>query len=275
MRKEFEVTGPIELDVRLPAGEIELDATLAGRAEVELIAHDDEAQKRVDEARVELSGNRLLIEVPKQRGSLVFRFGGRGITCRVACPDRSSAAVKTGSADVRAHGTLGGLDVATASGDVEADVVDGDARVKSASGDVSIREVTGRFSHQSASGDAEVRVVRGAADAATASGDLAIDEAWSDVRANTASGDLRLGAVVRGTVSANAVSGDVEIGVRRGSNVYLDCNTVSGDTRSDLDHTGELPAGDAPLVEIKARTVSGDIHIMRAPAPAPDAQEVH
>lgn len=275
MRKEFEVPGPIEVDVRLSAGEIELDATLEGRAEVELIAHDEEAQRRIEQARIELSGNRLLIDVPKQRGSLVLRFGRADITCRIACPDHSSASVKTGSADVQARGTLGRLDVATASGDVEAEVIDGDAKVKSASGDVSIREVTGRFSHQSASGDAEVRVVRGPADAATASGDLAIDEAWSDVRANTASGDLRLGAVVHGTVSANAVSGDVEIGVRRGSTVYLDCNTVSGDTHSELEHTGELPAGDGPLVEIKARTVSGDIHITRAPAPAPDAQEVH
>lgn len=273
MHKEFEAAGPLDVEVRLAFGEIELDATHEGRAEVELVAHDDESQRLVDEARVELSGRRLLVDVPKRRG-FSFRFGGRGITCRVACPDRSRASVKTASADLVARGTLGGLDVQTASGDVEAGAVDGDVRVKSASGDISVREVTGRFVAQSASGDTQLEVARGPVEATTASGDLTVDDAWSDVRASTVSGDLTLGAVVRGTVSANAVSGDVEIGVRRGSNVYLDCNTVSGDTRSDLDHTGEPPADDGPLVQLTARTVSGDIQITRAAAPAPDAQEV-
>ena len=74
--------------------------------------------------------------------------------------------------------------------------------------------------------------------------------------------------------------GDVEVAVRRGTGVYLDCNSLSGDTSSDLDMTGDA-AGDGPLIEIRVKTVSGDIHITRAPQapagpPADDnAQEVH
>jgi hypothetical protein len=49
---------------------------------------------------------------------------------------------------------------------------------------------------------------------------------------------------------------------------------LSGDTSSDLEMTGE-PAGDMPLSEIRVKTVSGDIRITRAPAPADSAQEVH
>jgi hypothetical protein len=73
----------------------------------------------------------------------------------------------------------------------------------------------------------------------------------------------------------------VTIGVRRGSKVFLDCNTVSGDTTSELELTTEAPAGDGPLVEIRAKTVSGDIRITRAPAPVTNpgpsetVQEVH
>src|SRR5438552_3733069 len=102
-----------------------------------------------------------------------------------------------------------------------------------------------------------------------------IAEAWDNVSANTVSGDREHGAVLRGNVSAHSVSGDVHIGVRRGSKVFLDCNTVSGDTRSELELTTEAPSGDGPLVEIRAKTVSGDIAITRAPAPADNAQEVH
>ena len=82
--------------------------------------------------------------------------------------------------------------------------------------------------------------------------------------------------MMRGNVSAHSVSGDVTIGVRRGSKVYLDCNTVSGDTSSELELSTDAPAGDGPLVEIRAKTVSGDIRITRAAAPTTyDAQEVH
>jgi hypothetical protein len=66
----------------------------------------------------------------------------------------------------------------------------------------------------------------------------------------------------------------VSIGVRRGSKVFLDCNTLSGDTSSELELTGDAPDGDGPLVEIKAKTVSGDIQITRAPAPAANTMEV-
>jgi hypothetical protein len=91
------------------------------------------------------------------------------------------------------------------------------------------------------------------------------------------SGDQEHAAVLRGRLAANSVSGDVHIGVRRGSKVFLDCNTVSGDTRSDLELSGDVPAGDGPLVEIRAKTVSGDIRITRAPAPIvnEEHQEVH
>jgi DUF4097 and DUF4098 domain-containing protein YvlB len=108
------------------------------------------------------------------------------------------------------------------------------------------------------------------------SGDVSIGEAYDNVSANTVSGDQEHGAVMRGNVSAHSVSGDVTIGVRRGSKVYLDCNTVSGDTSSELELTTDAPAGDGPLVEIRAKTVSGDIRITRAAAPsATHAQEVH
>ena len=147
--------------------------------------------------------------------------------------------------------------------------------MKSASGDISAREVRGGANVQTASGDVSLDVVRGPVNAATASGDLRIGAAWDNVNANTVSGDQEHGAVLRGTVAAHSVSGDVHIGVRRGSKVFLDCNTVSGDTRSELELSTEAPAGDGPLVEIRAKTVSGDIAITRAPAPADNAQEVH
>ncbi|MFZ1878937.1 MAG: DUF4097 family beta strand repeat-containing protein [Gaiellaceae bacterium] len=285
MQKTFEVTGPVELDLRLARGEIEIDPTLDGRVEIDLTAHDDESQRLVDEARVELQDHadrqRVIVDVPRRGGGLSFGivFGRSGITCRVRCPEGSLVNVKSKSADLLARGTIGGLNVQTASGDAEVDRVRGGVNVKSASGDVQAREVGGGASIQTASGDIDIEIVRGAVSIATASGDVRIGEAYDNVNANTVSGDQDHGAVMTGHLAAHSVSGDVRIGVRRGSRVYLDCNTVSGDTSSELELTDDAATGDGPLVEIRAKTVSGDIKITRAPAPteAPSVtdQEVH
>jgi DUF4097 and DUF4098 domain-containing protein YvlB len=287
MQKAFDVSGPAEIDVRLASGDIEVEPTLEGRIEVELVAYDEESQKLVDETRIELHDHhgrpQLIVDVPnKSRGfSFALVFGRSGISCRIRCPQGSLLSVRSKSADVRATGTLGGLNVATASGDVEASVVDGGLSVKSASGDVRAREIHGGASVQTASGDIDLDIVHGAISVATASGDLTIGEAYGDVSANTVSGDQEHGAVLQGNIAAHSVSGDVTIGVRRGSKVHLDCNTISGDTSSELELSTEAPAGDGPLVEIRAKTVSGDIRITRAPAPEKrppatnDAQEVH
>jgi hypothetical protein len=284
MQQSFEVNGPVELDVRLTSGEIEVDATeRAERVEVELIAHDEESQQLVDNARIELREQHgrphVLVDVPQRRGggfSLGLLFGRQGITCRIRTPRTSSLRVRSKSADVSVRGTIGDVNVSTASGDVEVDRVDGGLSVKSASGDVAAREVTGATSVQTASGDIEVEIARGNITLASASGDVTVAEAYGNVSANTVSGDQNHGAVLQGNVAAHSVSGDVSIGVRRGSRVFLDCNTVGGDTRSELELAPVAPAGNGPLVEIRAKTVSGDIVITRAPAPADSTQqEVH
>ncbi len=280
MEKHFDVSGPVELDVRLASGDIEIDPTLDGRVEIELTAHDDESQQLIDAARIELQERNgrpeVLVDVPQKRGgglSFILSFGQRGISCRIRCPHESSVAIRTKSGDIVTRGTLGGLTVATASGDIEVDRVSGGVAVKSASSDFSAHDV-GATTIQTASGDVSIDVARGPVNISSASGDVTIDEAYDNVSVNTVSGDQDHGAVMRGNVSAHSVSGDVTIGVRRGSRVFLDCNTLSGDTSSELELSTDAPAGDGPLVEIRAKTVSGDIRITRAPAPA-DTQEVH
>ena len=279
MHKQFEVSGPVEIDVRLASGEVEVDATLDGRVEVELIGDDDESRALVEDARVDLREHgtpKVVVDVPQRRSGFGFGliFGRQGISCRVRCPERSTLTARTKSAGVTARGTLGAVNVATASGEIELERVDGGANMKSASGDVSAREITGGANAQTASGDVSIEIARGPVSVATASGDVAIGEAYDNVSVNSVSGDQHHRAVVQGSVGAHSVSGDIEIGVRQGSRAWLDCNTVSGDTSSELDVTPEIPAGDGPLVEIRAKTVSGDIRITRAPAGA-ETMEVH
>lgn len=276
MEKTFEAPGPVEIDVELASGDIRVDRAAGTTVRIELIAHSPEAQELVDAATVELRGSQLVVHVPQKRGGFSFKdlFGGRGIGCVIACAEGSSLRARCKSADVTATIDLAAADIATASGDVRLENVHGDLSVKSASGDTVTRDVGGKAFVNSASGDITLLSVGGSLNVNSASGDIVAESVDGDAKANTASGDIALGAVRQGEVTANSASGDVTIGVRRGSKAYLDCSTVSGDAQSELDMTGDAPDGDGPLVHVKARTVSGDITITRAAAPAGNAQEV-
>lgn len=276
MQKTFEVAGAVEAEIHLAAGDVLVETGEPGRVDVDLVAHDEESQRAVDAARVELANGRLIVDVPLRKGGfgLALVFGRGGIDCRVRCPEGSNVTARTKSADVTTRGALGAIEVATASGDVRTDRSAGPVTVKSASGDAAIGDTDGNVSVQTASGDVELGAVGGTVTVQTASGDLTVVEARGDVSASTVSGDQHLLAVSRGRVASHAVSGDVTIGVRRGSAAYLDCSSTSGDTSSDLDGLDGAPDGERPLVEIRAKTVSGDIRIVRAAAPASE-EEVH
>ncbi len=83
---------------------------------------------------------------------------------------------------------------------------------------------------------------------------------------NTASGDVEIGSVVAGEVRINSASGDIEVGIAKGSRLFVDAQTLSGDTSSELDlESGStIETDEGPLVELKARSMSGDISVKRA-----------
>ena len=63
----------------------------------------------------------------------------------------------------------------------------------------------------------------------------------------------------------HSVSGDVEIAVARGTRVYLDISSTSGDTVSELDMSDPVDRWE-PDLDLQVNTVSGDIRIVRGPA---------
>jgi hypothetical protein len=279
---DFDTPNGVRLDLELPAGRVEIDTIPGDKTHVELEALTQEAEDLIAEARVELMDRGQTHEVRvlvAHRGGWFINIGrGPEIRLRVTCPRDATAYVRTKSADVAARGEFQEIDVKTASGDVNVGDVAADASVKTASGDVALDTIGGRTRVQSASGD--VAIQRGVGDVTVqlVSGDFWIRDAAASVHANTVSGDQRIEAVMQGSIEAHSVSGDVLIGVRRGSRVYVDANTISGSTSSEFELTdapvregaaSEEEEDEAPLVEVRAKTVSGDVSIVRAAAPAP------
>jgi hypothetical protein len=250
-----------DLDVttwELPATEIEID----GRRE------DDATLSLIEETRVELhergDGHLVVVDEPRQRFN-GFRLRGPELRIRVRCPHGAAVSVAGGSSDVSAVGTLGTVEIKTSSGDVRLETV-GSARITSASGDLWIDHATERLSATTASGDAHIGRVDGELGLNTVSGDASVDDARGGATVQSVSGDVRLASVCGGDIRVQTVSGDATIALAPGTPVWLDVSAVSGDVDSDLElEDAPAPGGDDPApIELRAKSVSGDLHVTRA-----------
>src|SRR5438105_6550490 len=285
MRTEtFKTPGTVRTEVRIGAGEIRLDTgeTEETTVTLEPLRDNDATREAVENARLELRERggeyEVIVDVRSGRG---FSFGrGAEVRVEISCPEGTSVEAKSGSADVEGRGRFGSVDVEfgsgdvhfaevgdakvnAASGDVTIHSVGGDARINTASGDVQLASVVGEAKLNSASGDVVVRSADGKVEINSASGDVHVVEAGSSVNVNTASGDQVIGSAVRGRVTLKSASGDMKVGIREGSTLHVDARSRSGEVRSEMPVSDTPPEGDAPQVELRANTMSGDITVAR------------
>jgi hypothetical protein len=283
MRTEtYSTPGPLLLNLEIPAGEIEIETSNTDETQIELeaISKNDAVRDLVDNSRIELvrraDRHEVVVEAKSRQGIFIslsrgpdIRFGGPDVRLRIICPKGADLDVRTKSADLRARGKYGGVEIKTASGDLQLDEARGAVRIKTASGDVHLDQAQASLDVQSVSGDLHVGSVGGDLRAQLVSGDVHVRDARASIGANTVSGDQNFEAVLKGRIELKAISGDVTVGIRSGARVFVDANTVSGSTSSELDlgdAPTQAPAPDSPLVEVFAKTVSGNVRIERAPA---------
>ncbi|MDE2148288.1 MAG: DUF4097 family beta strand repeat protein [Gammaproteobacteria bacterium] len=196
-----------------------------------------------------------------------------------------------GSADLRVRGLSGPLSADTASGDVWIESSGTKLVIKTASGDVHVRDpATDETRISTASGDLRLYGIGGRVNLQTASGDIRLEAGTvTELSAGSVSGDLqvRLQPAPEARVKLSTVSGDVGLHLTGGSGATLTLSTVSGDIGTavplqfDDRHRraqGRYGNGSA---QVSIKTVSGDIRVGAAPAPAgsvsemPDAGQRH
>ena len=263
MRREtFDITGPLALDIRVPSGEVEVEAAEGTEAVVELSASPELEQEARIELRPKRDGHELSVIIEKRNG--LFRSFREEVRLRVTAPPGSDVDVSTASADVDARGVFGGIEVSTASGDVSFEKSTGDVQINSASGDLKLQEVGGTLTVNTASGDVDLGRLAGDGKIRSASGDVQLEEADASLKVQTASGDVQIESVREGDVVLQTASGDIEVGIKTGSKLWIDAKSMSGETSSDLE-LGDTPTdGDGPMVEVRATAMSGDITVKRA-----------
>jgi DUF4097 and DUF4098 domain-containing protein YvlB len=262
---EFDRSTPVTVVLRVHGGSVEIVAEERPSIEVDVqpMNDSDAALEAARNTQVALDGDTLLIQVPGSEFWNWRRSPKLRITARV--PAGSSVVGKTASADVRASGVYGDVRLDVSSGDIDVAEATGDVSLDAASGGLSVQRVAGSLRAKVSSGGMRIGDVTGDVNAETASGGIRIGAVGGSLRAVTASGDIEVGLLREGQADVRTASGDVTVGVAAGSAVWMDVNTASGKSVTDLAATGdEPPATDPVKLELRVRTASGDVRVHRA-----------
>jgi Toastrack DUF4097 len=270
----FETAGSVSLQIKLPSGRVLVSTADEPRTTVEVVAVGRRGQDAIDEIEVTME-ERLGRYVVKVEQKDRFRWGPIQITwggdfeCRISCPPGSDLDLSGGSTDVRAEGELGDVSIRTASGDTKLESVLRELQVKTASGDIDVATVATQASLVTVSGDVMLGRSDASVTARSVSGDILIGASAGILGISTTSGDVDVKAVSGGDVRVQTVSGDVRLGIARGTRTWIDAVSVSGRLESELGLDEQEPdseAGSDPVVPLNVKTVSGDVSVVRAAA---------
>lgn len=247
---QFKVSGAPDLEVRVPAGRVEIVEGPQGEVSVSVDSKDPDFT-------VEQRGDLISVISPRS---------AKGWTVRsehvlIHAPQGSSVDIVTASANVSIRVALRKASVKTASGDVNIDAAES-AVVKTASGDGLIGATDAILRFNSASGDLQVRgPSSGVIEANTVSGDIRVDRAEATIEAKTVSGAISVGAYTGPDAQFKTVSGNVTVGLLPGTKLHLDADTRTG--RVQLPNKPPVPVEAVREMSIRARLVSGSVTIER------------
>lgn len=288
-QQSFDSTGPVELDLGVGAGHVEVRLTEEPGVHVE-IRHDpssaspwamgisnlvnwfaeqfgdsaEEARRfepaeAIRQTRIDLTGGRLVVHTPKH---MQLRHVPLAVT--VLAPTGSHPQIRCGSADVVVAGSAGRLNVHSGSGTINVDRADGVATVTSGSGAIRLGPMLGGLRARTGSGELEVSSLAGAGSSlGTGSGDVWLGAVAGDVMVRTGSGAVTVADAASGQIDLHTGSGKLRIGVRKGCPAEIDLSSGSGEVRSELDLAGSPPET-KPELRVRGRTGSGSALVTTA-----------
>ncbi|KRB37099.1 DUF4097 family beta strand repeat-containing protein [Microbacterium sp. Root180] len=245
--------------------------------QIDVIAHDEPGARievhgvTVKDLRIEVVGDTVEIDHPQLRWDNfleVFRnFTASGPKAEISVAVPRAVALNLGvvSASALVAGLQYDAKLNTVSGDLMVDGLTGDLTVNAVSGDVQVRDLVGSLNANSVSGDVTATGAIAKATIDTVSGSALIDSA----------GDLH-------TVNVNTVSGGVTVRVDEGHPANYVVRSVSGKVQVDgvmrsgngtgptTNFTGSAGELSGSFADVRANSVSGDVTVLRRPAPATD-----
>jgi len=266
----FPLSGPIELTVRIAHGAVFVD-TEDGLAEAQVrLEPGKNADDLLAETTVDFTGRTLNVSAPRPGGlfdlPMFGRRGGKSLEVHVRVPSGTPVKISTFTAPITIGGRVGRADLAFGSADVGVRHVDGDLRLRYGNGSAKVVQVTGSVHVRSGSGSARFGEIGGELMAGCGNGDVQARVVHGRVHCRCGSGTVLLGEI-HGDVDVASGSGDLTVGLPAGCSVRLDVHAGGGRVDSDL------PIEDGPrspqrTISLRARTGSGNVHLVRGAAPA-------
>lgn len=275
----FPATGPVTASIKNRSGDVVVTAAGTDTVTVDLrpAQSGDAGLRIVEDTTVTFDDGVLHIVVPDESGSR-WRSGRDGVDIVVTVPTGSSLTAQNGSGDISTSGELAAVDLKSGSGDVsvasatETKVKTGSGDItvdtatavtaRSGSGDIRLRGVSAAIDADTASGDVDIDAIVDGARIDTASGDVSIGRLGGDMRVKSASGDVMVARASHGAVEAKTASGSVTVAVVSGTAVRMECTTLSGRVRSELEES-EAPGESDDKLLLTVQSISGSITVTR------------
>lgn len=263
---EFTHDGPITASITLFDG----SATVTAHDSDLILVEIKPAQRSegdgdaADLARVDFENGHLRVVAPEKQTNWFFKRN-LGVHISVKLPLGSEVSVNSAAAPVSFHGKLGPVATKTVAGSVTVEHAS-TVRANTVSGAVSVIDCTDELRANTASGQVKAEHVGGEFSAKTVSGAIGVERADGSVRVNTVSGGIEMGALRSGSCRVSTVSGRISLGVVSGTDVWMDLDAKAGTVTSELapGDTSPAPSDEGTSLEIRARSLSGDIYLHKA-----------
>lgn len=286
--ERFPTDGPVELDIDVLAGRIDVDLTDAaevvvtvtpladresGSAEGGGVAEGlagllnwvggqfgdiDGPGSAVRELTVDYTADQLRVQSARQ---LPLRLVPLHVV--VAAPQRSTVRVRTAGAAVRVDGVPGGVDVVAGSGDLTLAAVTGETQLRTGVGAIAVGSSEGQLQARTGAGGVAVEEMRGTGTVTTGGGDVWVGELHGNLMVRTGHGDITVRCAAEGEVELASAAGDLRFGLPSGVLAELDLQGPRGLVRSEVDVQEERPEG-SPAIRLRGRTMSGKVALIRA-----------
>lgn len=276
----FPVDGQADIRVDIQMGRVRVLAS--PRDDVRVAVTPSNSQRSGDRrasegVRVEQVGAVVFVRGPRRLNIL---GPGDSVDVVVEVPGASDVTVSVTYGSAQLSGSFGavradlpygefGLESATrlsltgGHGEYRIDAVAGDADISVKSGQTRVGRVGGRLRLTGADSRIDVEEVVGVAELSTSSGAIDVGSAASDVAVRAAYGAVRIGDVTRGVLRVDGSYGDVDVGVRPGTAVWLDARSRYGTVRTDL-VADRGPRDGEEKLEVRIRVGYGSVRIHRS-----------
>jgi DUF4097 and DUF4098 domain-containing protein YvlB len=251
--RNFNVTGPIRLELTNASGDVDITGSADGKVHVHADVRAsgmgfDNPQKRLDDTLanppIEQKGDTIRI------GKELSHMSHISIAYTIQVPHDTEVNVTAAAGAQTIRGVRGPVKVNAASGAIRVEKIDLDAQLTTASGSISATDIGNDVRVSTASGSVSISDAKGDVRVNALAGVIRVAKPGGRVEADTMSGAVEIQGAAN-NVKAHAASGRVSIQGNPGAGSYWELKTVSGGVQLNVPMTANF--------HLSAEAVSGEI----------------